>query len=88
MSQILQNKCCSNTAAAYHIKYENNSKSWEADVCESCFHKEIKSKNYPDTLIKPYQRDAVQITCITCNSDVTKTVGCESCHPVSKEESN
>jgi hypothetical protein len=84
MSLIQQrNLCCQNQKA-----YTVTCKEETFDVCISCFEIEQKSKNYPDTLIKPFQRNTIKIICNSCGNDVTKDMGCESCHPVSKEESN
>ncbi len=74
------NSCCTNNKS-YTITYYKNNKEEIFKVCISCFTSEQKSKDYPDTLIKPYQRNIKTIICNFCNHDVTKTSGCNSCHP-------
>lgn len=87
MSQTssIQSKCCSNKPI-YEITYEEFDKKTTLLVCNSCFEMERKSKDYPDTLIKPYQRNAIKIICNSCKEDVTKTIGYHKCHPQKPKE--
>ena len=72
--------CCQNKKA-YTVTYSEKDKDDTIiSVCNTCFNIEKKSKNYPDTLIKPYQRKVIKIICNSCNQNVTKTLGCKTCH--------
>lgn len=80
------NSCCSN-GKAYTIIYSKKNKEPQiSNVCISCFNMEERDKDYSDTLTKAFQMDVVKITCLTCNQDVTESMGCNDCHP--KEESS
>jgi len=73
--------CCQNKKA-YTVTYsEKDIDDTIQKVCTTCFNIELKSKNYPDTLIKIYQRNLIKIICISCNEDVTESMGCNTCHP-------
>ena len=81
-SQLQQTEqCCQNQKVYIVIYSEKNKEDIIQKVCNTCFNIELKSKNYPDTLIKPYQRNVIKIICITCNQDVTESMGCNTCHP-------
>ncbi len=80
MSQTHQiDSCCPNNKA-YTITYLKGNKEEIFKVCISCFTSEQKSKDYPDTLIKQYQRNVIKIICNSCSKDVTKSMGCNTCH--------
>ena len=82
ISQSQQIDSCCQNKKAYTVTYSEKDKDITIQkVCTTCFNIELKSKNYPDTLIKPYQRDIIKIICITCNQDVTESIGCNTCHP-------
>ena len=81
MTTLQVSWCCQNTKA-YAITYgAKNRKDKVIQVCPSCFDAEIRSENYPDTLIKPFQKNILELVCISCNADVKKAMGCSTCHP-------
>ena len=91
--QLQQTNNCCQTKKAYTVTSLDKDKVGAiTPICNTCFNIELKSKAYPDTLIKPYQRDISKIICNSCNEDVTKTLGCQKCHPKqfsnSKEDSS
>ncbi len=75
------NHCCQNKKV-YTVTYsEKDEDDTIQKVCNTCFNIELKSKNYPDTLIKPFQKNILKIICIICNQDVTESMGCNTCNP-------
>ncbi len=75
------NSCCPNKKAYTVIYSEKDKDNSIQKVCNTCFNIELKSKNYPDTLIKLYQKNILKIICVICNQDVTEFLGCNTCHP-------
>jgi len=74
------NSCCQNKKS-YTITYSKKNKEFDTiSICNKCFDIEEKSKDYPDTLIKRFQKDVLKIICSTCNENVTATMGCKTCH--------
>jgi len=83
-TQTQQIKPCCQNKKAYTITYSKKNNEFETiNICNTCFNIEGKSKDYPDTLIKRFQKDAFKIICNTCNENVTATMGCKTCHPES-----
>ncbi len=82
VSQSQQTTQCCQNKKAYTITYsQKDTDDTITSVCITCFNLELKSKNYPDTLIKPYQRNTIKIICNSCSNDVTTSVGCDVCDP-------
>ncbi len=50
------------------------------------FDSEEKSKNYPDAVLHPYKRSVTEIICNSCDSHVTATTGCDSCHETESQD--
>jgi len=73
------NSCCPNKKT--YTVTDSEKDNTIQKICNTCFSIELKSKNYPDTLIKIFQREIIKIICISCNENVTATMGCKTCHP-------
>jgi len=87
-TQTQQSSSCCQNKKAYTITYSKKNKEFEIiNICNTCFNIEEKSKDYPDTLIKPFQINVLKIICNTCNEDVTTSMGCKTCHPESSHNS-
>ncbi len=78
--------CCPNKKVYTVIYSEKDKDDTIQKVCTICFNIELKSKNQPDRLIRPYQREVTKIICISCNENVTESMWCDTCHPNSMEE--
>ena len=89
VSQSQQTTQCCQNKKAYTITYsQKDTDDIIISVCITCFNSESKSKDYPDTLIKPHQRNTIEIICIHCGIDVTKSKGCTKCKTVFVEGKN
>ncbi len=85
MSQILIANCCNAVNFDYIVTYNNTDREKTYQICNLCWNKshpfefdETTTKN-----IKIFQIKISKIICKNCNSDVTKTLGCQICHPES-----
>ena len=89
MSLIQTTNCCDKNNTDYTITYKNESKK-PSQICKECLEKSFSIKLDESTTIdtKIFQYKVEKIICNSCKMDVTKTMRCESCHPVLKGESN
>jgi hypothetical protein len=76
--------CCENPTA-YLITYDTDVKS-QISVCDKCINYETRSQAEPDRIIKPFQRNVLQMKCNSCGKDVTKALRCDTCHLTTEGE--
>ncbi len=84
MSQVLIVTCCIAQYFDYTVTYKKlDGQISTYKVCHTCWNKSypIKSDEITIKNIKIFQINISKIICNKCNIDVTKTLGCKTCHP-------
>lgn len=84
MSQTLIVTCCDAQYFDYTVTYKKQDGQISTyKVCNTCWNKsyQIKTDEITTKNIKIFQINISKIICNKCNVDVTKTLGCQTCHP-------
>jgi hypothetical protein len=80
--------CCNKKHYDYTVTYDREPKT-TMNVCDSCWNesRQFKKDDTTTKSIHVFQLRVLEIICNKCKNDVTSTIGCNSCHPNSQEES-
>ncbi len=83
MSQILV-ACCDSKYHDYTVTYKKpNGEEQVHPICNVCWTRQFPIRLDETTIksVKIFQIEVSKIICNKCKTDVTKTMGCSTCHP-------